>query len=213
MEAKDRHAHWQSTYAAKGEREVSWFQDSPLPSLALIEEVATPSSSIIDIGGGASRLADSLLQRGFGDVTVLDVSSSALASARARIGGEAGRIAWIVADITAWEPRRTYDVWHDRATFHFLVAESERAAYLARLARALRPGGHAVIATFAPDGPERCSGLPVMHYDADSLGQTLGAAFRRVSTQRHEHVTPWRAVQAFQFTVFRHVTSTGRITC
>lgn len=106
--------------------------------------------------------------------------------------------------MTAWEPARAYDVWHDRAAFHFLVAESDRAAYLSRLARALKPGGHAVIATFAPDGPERCSGLPVRRYDADALKDTLGADFRLMSTRRHEHVTPWGALQPFQFSVFRH---------
>jgi SAM-dependent methyltransferase len=205
MEAKDRLAHWQSIYAAKGERGVSWFQDSPQPSLALIEEVGDASSAVIDVGGGASRLAEALLQRGFRDVTVLDLSPSALAAAGARIGGGAERIQWIVADATAWEPPRAYDVWHDRAAFHFLVAEPDRAAYLSRLARAFRPGGHAIIATFAPDGPERCSGLPVMRYDADGIGRALGAAFRRVGTRRHEHVTPWGTPQQFQFSVFRHL--------
>ena len=203
METTDRQAHWQSTYTAKGERDVSWFQASPQPSLALIEEVGELSSAILDIGGGASRLADSLLEKGFRDVTVLDLSAAALAVAKTRIGGQAERIQWIVADVTTWEPSRTYDVWHDRATFHFLVGEPGRAAYLSRLARALRPGGHAIIATFAPDGPERCSGLPVMRYDADSLGRTLGPAFQCVTTLRHEHITPRGALQAFQFSVFR----------
>lgn len=204
MQSERRQAQWESTYAAKGEHEVSWFQHSPQPSLALIEEFATPSSAVIDIGGGASRLADALLQQGFHDLTVLDLSSSALAIAKARIGGAGERIRWIVADITTWEPTRTYDVWHDRAAFHFLVAEPDRAAYLARLARALKPGGHAIIGTFAPDGPERCSGLPVMHYDADGLVRTLGAAFRPVRARRYEHVTPRGTPQAFQFGVFRH---------
>lgn len=203
METTDRQAHWQSTYTAKGECEVSWFQATPQPSLALIEEVGELSSAILDIGGGASRLADSLLEKGFRDVTVLDLSAAALAVAKTRIGGQAERIQWIVADVTTWEPSRTYDVWHDRATFHFLVGEPDRAAYLSRLARALRPGGHAIIATFAPDGPERCSGLPVMRYDADSLGRTFGPAFQCVTTLRHEHITPRGAPQAFQFSVFR----------
>ena len=205
MQGKNRRAHWQYMYAAKGEREVSWFQDVAQPSLALVEEVGSQSSAVIDIGGGASRLADLLLQRGFLDLTVLDLSSAALAAAKARMGNEARRIHWIVADVTNWEPSRTYDVWHDRATFHFMVAESDRACYLSRLDRSLKPGGYAIIATFAPDGPEQCSGLPVRRYDAATLAQTLGAGFQLISSRRHEHVTPWDAAQPFQFCVFRHV--------
>ena len=205
MQGNDRRKHWQSIYVTKGEREVSWFQDDPEPSLTLIEEVASPPSALIDIGGGASRLADALLEQGFTDLTVLDLSSEALAAAKARIGGGAERIQWIVADVTAWEPSRAYDVWHDRATFHFMVAESERTAYLSRLGRALKPGGHAIIATFAPDGPEQCSGLPVRRYDAETLERTLGPRFRLIHTRRHEHVTPWGAAQPFQFSVFRHM--------
>jgi len=204
MPPMDRQAHWQSTYAKKGEREVSWFQDSAQPSLALIEEVAPPPSAVIDIGGGTSRLADSLLKRGFLDVTVLDLSSAALKAAQARLGSVADQIHWLAADVTAWQPTQAYDVWHDRAAFHFLVSESDRAAYLSRLARALKLGGYAVIATFAPDGPEQCSGLPVRRYDADTLSETLGADFQLMKTLRHEHVTPWGASQPFQFSVFRH---------
>lgn len=189
MHRNDRQTHWQSAYQAKGESEVSWFQEDAQPSLALIEEVASPSSAVIDIGGGASRLAGALLDRGFQDLTVLDLSSAALAAAKARIGAGAERVQWIVADVTMWEPSRRYDVWHDRATFHFLVAESDRAAYLSRLARALKPKGHAIIATFAPDGPEQCSGLPVRRYDAKTLGQTLGPGFRLVSARRQKHVS------------------------
>lgn len=204
MPSESRQAHWQSTYNAKDERQVSWFQDSPEPSLTLVEEISTRTDAIIDIGGGASRFADALLQKGFCDLTVLDLSSSALMAAKARIGPNANRINWIVADATTWQPPRIYDVWHDRAAFHFLVAEPDRNAYAWRLAKALRAGGHAVIATFALDGPERCSGLPVMRYDAEKLGQTLGAAFQLISTRPHDHTTPWGAQQAFQFSVFRH---------
>jgi len=205
VQGKNRRAHWQYMYAAKGEREVSWFQDDAQPSLALIEEVGSPSSTVIDIGGGASRLADLLLQRGLLDLTILDLSSAALAAAKARVGNEARRIHWIVADVTNWEPSRTYDVWHDRATFHFMVAESDRAGYLSRLVRSLKPGGYAIIATFAPDGPELCSGLPVRRYDADTLAQTFGPGFQLISSRRHKHVTPWSEAQPFQFCVFRHV--------
>jgi SAM-dependent methyltransferase len=211
MQGKNRRAHWQYMYTAKGEREVSWFQDDAQPSLALIEEVGSPPSAVIDIGGGGSRLADLLLQRDFLDLAILDLSSAALAAARARIGRAARRIHWIVADITTWEPSRTYDVWHDRATFHFMVAESDRAGYLSRLVRSLKAGGYAIIATFAPDGPEECSGLPVRRYDPDTLAHTLGGGFQLISSRGHRHVTPWGAEQPFQFCVFRHApTATAR---
>ena len=204
MDTDRRQEHWQATYTAKGEHDLSWFQATPQPSLGLIEQAGpTPFSAIVDIGGGASNLVDSLLEQGFHDITVLDLSLAALVAARTRLGTKAESVRWIVADVTTWEPPQTYDVWHDRATFHFLVNEADRAAYLAHLTQYLKPGGHAIIATFAPDGPEKCSGLPVRRYDADSLSQTLGPAFQRVSTQRHAHTTPWGAQQAFQFSVFR----------
>jgi SAM-dependent methyltransferase len=208
MENAGRQAHWENVYTTKGENEVSWFQQSPAPSLELIVQAgATRQSAIIDIGGGASRLVDNLLAQGFEDVTVLDLSGAALAAARSRLeshlGTSAERVSWIVADATTWEPARAYDIWHDRAAFHFLTDPSDRAGYIARLARGLKIGGHAIIATFALDGPEKCSGLPVARYDSASLGQTLGAAFKLVHTQRHEHATPWDSRQNFQFSVFR----------
>lgn len=204
MEPEGRQTHWETVYTTKAEDEVSWFQASPAPSLEAIARAgAQQASAIIDIGGGASRLVDHLLAQGFIDVTVLDLSGAALDAAKARLGAQAGKVGWIVADVTTWEPPRTYDVWHDRAAFHFLTGESDRVAYLARLARALKIGGHAVIATFALDGPERCSGLPVMRYDAASLGLALGPAFKLIHTSRHEHATPWDSRQVFQFSVFR----------
>jgi len=198
-----RQAHWESVYTTKDENEVSWFQQSPTPSLDLIMMQAEPTSAIIDIGGGASRLVDHLLERGLEDVTVLDLSAAALAADKVRLGARAERVNWIVADVTSWEPARTYDIWHDRAAFHFLTEASDRAAYIARIERGLKIGGHAIIATFAPDGPEKCSGLPVARYDSVSLGQTLGAAFKLIHSQRHEHATPWASRQAFQFSIFR----------
>lgn len=200
----DASRHWENVYATKGEDQVSWFQETPAPSLELIELVgAVGSSGIIDIGGGASRLADWLVAKGYEDVTVLDLSAAALASARSRMGDRADRVTWIAADVTAWEPSRTYDVWHDRAAFHFLTEPNDKIAYVARLRRALRPGGHAIIGTFAPDGPERCSGLVVSRYDADSLATTLGQGFELIDARRHEHTTPWGATQKFQFSTFR----------
>jgi SAM-dependent methyltransferase len=201
---ESRRSHWENVYTSKGENEVSWFQEAPAPSLELIELAgATRNSAIIDIGGGAARLVDSLVAQGFEDVTVLDVSAAALASARSRLGDKADRVTWIATDVTAWEPSRTYDVWHDRAAFHFLTEAKDQAGYIARLRRALRPGGHAIIGTFALDGPERCSGLVVSRYDASRLAATLGPGFELVDTRRHEHTTPWGATQKFQFSTFR----------
>ena len=204
MTNSNRRTHWDSVYENKGEREVSWFQESPAPSLDLIALTgATTSSAIVDIGGGASRLVDALLAMGHQDVTVLDLSGAALKAAKARLGARADRIHWLVADATVWEPVKRYDIWHDRAAFHFLTDEKDRTAYIARLKRGLKIGGHAIIATFALDGPEKCSGLPVARYDSASLGQALGTAFKPVHTQRHEHATPWDSRQIFQFSVFR----------
>ena len=201
-----RQAHWENVYTTKSENEVSWFQQRPAPSLDLIVQAgATRESAIIDIGGGASRLVDNLVEQGFEDVTVLDLSAAALAAARNRLGAAAQRVRWIVADATSWEPARAYDIWHDRAAFHFLTDADDRDAYIARLGRGLRIGGHAIIATFALDGPEKCSGLPVARYDSAGLGRTLGAAFELIHTERHEHATPWDSRQNFQFSIFRHV--------
>ena len=204
MNDASRQDHWENVYTSKGESQLSWFQETPALSLELIELAGVVrSSAIVDIGGGASRLADSLVSRGYEDVTVLDLSAAALAAARSRIGEEANRVTWIAADVTAWEPSRSYDLWHDRAAFHFLTLARDQAAYVARLRRALHPGGHAIIGTFASDGPERCSGLVVSRYDANRLAATLGSGFELIDARRHEHVTPWGATQKFQFSTFR----------
>jgi trans-aconitate methyltransferase len=209
MNDLSRQHHWEKVYTTKGESEVSWFQETPALSLELIALVgAMRESAIIDIGGGASRLVDHLVSRGFQDLTVLDLSAAALASARSRIGSKAAQVRWITADVTLWQPQRSYDVWHDRAAFHFLTEPNDQAAYVARLRRALRVGGHAIIATFAPEGPERCSGLMVSRYDADALAATLGAGFELIDTRRHDHTTPWGSVQKFQFSTFRRSADT-----
>jgi SAM-dependent methyltransferase len=196
-------AHWDDVYAQKDEREVSWFQENPEPSLELIARAGTtPASAIIDIGGGASRLVDALLSRGFDNLTVLDLSETALAKARARLGAGAAKVRWIAADVTTWQPDSRYDVWHDRAAFHFLTEPAAQRAYVERLKLALRHGDHAIIATFALDGPEKCSGLPVARHSAKTIGALLGAEFALVDTLRHEHTTPWGSVQNFQFSTF-----------
>ena len=204
MSGSSRSEHWEGVYRTKGEREVSWFQETPSVSLELIRSAgATHHSPIVDIGGGASRLVDALVDGGYEAVTVLDLSESALAAARARLGQAAAGVTWIVADVIGWKPRQRYEVWHDRAAFHFLTDAEDRAAYAACLREALSPGGHAIIATFALDGPERCSGLPVVRYDAGSLGAVLGEGFSLVETRRHDHHTPMGSTQRFQFSVFR----------
>jgi trans-aconitate methyltransferase len=204
MTASDRQAHWQNVYLTKGEQQVSWTQPSPEPSLSLIEKFAGGlHASIIDVGGGASQLVDALRQRGYEAITVLDVSQAALDAAKQRLGPDAADVQWIAADITRWQPRAAFDVWHDRAAFHFLVEADDRNAYLDRLRRGVKPGGHAIIATFAPDGPEKCSGLPVQRYDPDGLSKTIGPTFELIEQRAHRHATPWGAVQSFQFSVLR----------
>jgi SAM-dependent methyltransferase len=203
MDGAGRQAHWENVYQTKGEREVSWFQDAPVPSLELVALAgAEQASAIIDIGGGASRLVDALLARAYRNVTVLDLSGAALAAARELLGRDAERARWIVADITTWRPEAAYDIWHDRAAFHFLNAPDEQAAYAERLRQALKVGGHAIIGTFALDGPERCSGLPVTRHTPQSLAAVLGPGFSLQDSRRHQHRTPWDSVQNFQFSTF-----------
>ncbi|MGQ0590901.1 MAG: class I SAM-dependent methyltransferase [Sphingosinicella sp.] len=200
----DRHEHWNRVYTEKDPTSVSWFQPEPEPSLRALDRLgAQPSSSLIDVGGGASTLIDALLMRGWRDVTVLDIAPSALDRAKARLGGATDNVVWEVADVTTWHPTRRYDVWHDRAVFHFLVQPEQRAAYREALAGGLAKGGLVVVATFALDGPERCSGLPVERYDADKLARELGPSIELVEAWREEHVTPWGATQAFTWCAFR----------
>jgi ubiquinone/menaquinone biosynthesis C-methylase UbiE len=204
MTELDRQSHWQNVYQTKGEQQVSWSQPSPEPSLGLIEKFAPgKGADIVDIGGGASRLVDALRERGYGNITVLDLSEAALQRAKARLGADAASVQWVAADATKWQPLQAFDIWHDRAAFHFLVDPGDREAYLARLHRGVKRGGHAIIATFALDGPEKCSGLAVQRYDHVTLGAALGVAFELVHHQPHHHVTPWGAAQSFQFSVFR----------
>jgi SAM-dependent methyltransferase len=204
MNDVSRKAHWETVYTTKGENEVSWFQENPAPSLELIDLARpAPGSAIVDIGGGASRLVDRLLARGFNAVTVLDISAAALDAAKARLGERASQVDWIVADVTKWYPTQAFDVWHDRAAFHFLVDPVDRSAYVARMKQAVKPGGHVIIATFAIDGPEKCSGLPVNRYDAASLAKELGEGFVLLDSRRHDHSTPWKSAQRFQFCIFR----------
>jgi 2-polyprenyl-3-methyl-5-hydroxy-6-metoxy-1,4-benzoquinol methylase len=200
----DRQRHWENVYTTKDEKEVSWFEESPAISLALIRSTGlNTGSSIIDIGGGASRLVDALIDEGFEAVTVLDLSEKAITIAKARLGALGTRVQWVVADVTKWEPSETYDVWHDRAALHFLTEPKDRVAYAERVHSAVRPGGHVIIGTFAPDGPERCSGLQVVRHDAASLSEMLGSEFDLIESRPYSHRTPTGATQRFQFSRFR----------
>ncbi|MGO8738687.1 class I SAM-dependent methyltransferase [Rhodoblastus sp.] len=206
MTTFDRERHWQGVYKAKAETEVSWFQTAPSPSLDLLRLAgADRASAIVDIGGGASLLVDCLLAEGFRDLTVLDLSQAALYKARARLGAAEAGIAWIAGDATTWTPPKTYDFWHDRAAFHFLTEAEDRAAYMERLRGALRVGGATIFGAFALDGPEKCSGLPVMRHDAASLAAALGPGFELIDARRHDHRTPGGAIQKFQFATFRRI--------
>ncbi|MFO7854690.1 MAG: class I SAM-dependent methyltransferase [Paracoccaceae bacterium] len=199
--------HWDDVYGARSEDALTWFEATPAGSLALVGDHLQPGEPFIDIGAGASRLVDALLEEGFGPLTVLDLSAAALAVSRQRLGPRADDVAWIEADITRWKPDREYAVWHDRAVFHFLTGAEARAGYARALSDALRPGGIAIIATFADDGPEMCSGLPVVRYAPEELAQELDRLlpdrFETLGARRHVHVTPKGNRQSFQYSVFR----------
>lgn len=196
----DRKQHWEQVYRSRSPQEVSWYQAAPSPSLEMIEDAAGGDrAAVIDIGGGASVLVDHLLDRGFGDVTVLDISRSALEFAKQRLGPRAAAVHWIEADVTQYIPERKFAVWHDRAAFHFLTQEDDRQRYVAVLRKALPAGGHAIIGTFATDGPSRCSGLAVVRYDAAGLAAELGAGFEQRDERRITHVTPAGRDQHFSF--------------
>lgn len=201
----ERQQHWETVYRDKGEGETSWFRPHLDESLRLIDALDAPlGQPAIDVGGGRATLVDDLLVRGFRDVSVLDLSANALAEARRRLGLQAERVRWIVGDATRVDLSAAhYALWHDRAVFHFLVEPEEQARYVAAATRALRGGGHLVIGCFAPDGPERCSGLPVARHDADGLARLFAAAFDPVARSRELHRTPAGKEQAFTYVVLR----------
>lgn len=204
MIRSERSDHWNRVYVEKATDSVSWYQPSPEPSLRALDRFsAAPTSSLIDVGGGASNLVDALLARGWRDISVLDIAAPALEASKARLGSLADQVRWEIADITQWQPIRKYDVWHDRAVFHFLTEPSQRAAYRRALLEGLASGGLVIIATFALDGPEMCSGLPVQHYDPEGLAAELGPAFCLVEGWREEHITPWGSSQSFTWAALR----------
>ena len=200
----DRQTHWENVYLTKADQDVSWYEDTPTLSLQLMTEAGVwRDAVIVDVGGGASQLVDHLIAMRQAHVTVLDLSAAALERAQARLGTN-DHADWVVSDVTKWTPARKYDVWHDRAAFHFLTEPSDQIAYLKVLRKALRSGGVVIIGTFAPDGPENCSGLPVARQDAHSLQTLLGRDFQLLISRRHEHHTPSGSVQKFHFGVSRY---------
>jgi len=198
-----RQDHWDAAYMVRGIESVSWFQEEPRISLELFDVLGIKThAAVIDIGGGASPLVDRLLRRGYKDLTVLDVSRAALEAARLKLPADAP-VTWIHQDLLAWQPDRQYDVWHDRAVFHFLVDPGDQALYRKLLQSALTPDGVVVLATFAPDGPEYCSGLPVGRYSASSLAAVLGQTFTIVEERREIHTTPAGVRQPFTWIAAR----------
>lgn len=201
---KKMQQHWEEIYRSKAPGQLSWFRPHLESSLLLIERApSSRSASIIDVGGGASTLIDDLLKHGYQNVTVLDISQSALEFAQSRLGQTANRVRWIREDITRVDlPERSFDVWHDRAVFHFLTEPEERAAYLRILSSAARPHAHIVISTFGPEGPTKCSGLDVKRYDADSLQKEFGAQFQLRESWTEFHPTPLGTTQQFLYCHF-----------
>jgi len=201
----DRSEHWQRVYRAKGATGVSWYQPTAALSLQLIEQLAPAHETpILDVGAGASTLVDGLLDAGYGDLTALDLAPAGLALAQQRLGERAANVRWLVADVLAAElPHAGHGLWHDRAVFHFLTTEADRARYVAQVARAVRPGGHVIVAAFGPDGPTRCSGLDVVRYGPAAMHGEFGGEFRLLDSVREEHPTPAGAVQSFVYCLCR----------
>lgn len=205
----DSKQHWERIYTIKTPDSVSWFQEHADQSLRLIRNTRLgKDAAIIDVGGGASRLADDLAAEGYTDLTVLDLSSAALVVAKQRLGKHADDVHWMEGDITRAEfPIHRFDIWHDRAVFHFLTDPADRHAYVERVMRAVRPGGHVIVATFAEDGPDKCSGLPVMRYQPETLHAEFGGAFQLVEHEKEAHHTPSGTIQQFVYCYCRKVHS------
>ena len=201
----NREKHWDRIYRAKAPTEVSWYQPEARLSLELIRRIAPElDASVLDVGGGASTLADGLLSAGYRDVTVLDLAPAALARAQERLGERATQVRWVVADVLdAPLPAASCAVWHDRAVFHFLTDVRDRARYVAQAQRIVRPGGHIIVASFGPEGPSQCSGLEVVRYSPEALHTEFGAAFRLLDSAREDHRTPGGSVQAFVYCLCR----------
>ena len=195
-----RAEHWDAVYGTQAPDDLSWFQREPVVSLRLLSAYSRPSAAVLDVGAGASALGERLLEAGFTDLTLLDVSQTALAAVRGRLGD---RATYVTSDLLAWRPTRTYGAWHDRAVLHFLTDLDDQARYVGLAAEAVEPGGVVVLGTFAEDGPESCSGLPTTRWSAEQLAERFEPVFVRVHEEREEHVTPGGAVQPFTWVVLR----------
>lgn len=193
--------HWDSVYRTRGSEQVSWYRPHLDRSLAFLEATGLGRDArVIDVGGGASTFVDDLLDRGYTNVTVLDLSAAALDAAKGRLGSRASQVKWICADVTDPQlPSEAYEFWHDRAVFHFLREPAARARYVSAVRRMLKPGGHIVVATFGPHGPEKCSGLDVMHFTPEALHAEFGPEFARLSDAVEMHTTPWGSEQEFVY--------------
>ena len=202
----DRQAHWEQVYSEKSPTEVSWFQSHPQQSLELVKTAAIDKSArIIDVGGGASTLVDYLLDAGYQNITVLDIAQAAIDQAKRRLGERAGNVVWIKKDVTAFSADEAFDIWHDRAVLHFLTDEDEQKKYVAVLRRTLKLGGQAIIAAFNLDGPDKCSGLDIVRYNAESMSALLGRAFQLIETVTEEHATPRGSSQSYVYCRFNKV--------
>jgi SAM-dependent methyltransferase len=203
----EQKAHWEKVYTTKQPNEVSWTQDVPQTSLDFIHSFNIPKTAkIIDIGGGDSHLVDFLLAEGYENITVLDISEKALSRAKERLGEKAANVQWIVSDITTFKPKTKYDVWHDRATFHFLTETHQIKYYKTLTAKAVK--GYLTIGTFSKNGPEKCSGLPIKQYDEQALVKELSSDFAKIRCINEDHITPFGTHQNFTFCSFKHVAST-----
>jgi SAM-dependent methyltransferase len=201
MRSMSGQAHWDAVYRTKSTNEVSWYRPHLDRSLEFIAAASLPAAAaIIDVGGGAATLVDDLLDRGFSDMTVLDLAPAAIERAKERLGDRAARVKWIIGDVTeVGLPEHSIDFWHDRAVFHFLRDEEARRRYVASVRRAVKPGGHVLVATFGPEGPERCSGLEVVRFTEEGIHAEFGGAFRKVASTTESHTTPWGSVQQFVY--------------
>lgn len=196
--------HWNTIYASKNANEMSWTQDVPYSSLSFIKELKLPkTAAIIDVGGGNSKLVDFLLEEGFENISVLDISEEALHKTKQRLGKKAEMVTWIVSDIIMFQPAILYDVWHDRATFHFLKQPAQINAYVSIAQQAVKKNGALIIATFSAEGPEKCSGLTVQRYNEETLTETFHHAFEKVTCRRENHITPFGTTQNFLFCRFQ----------
>ena len=199
----NRKAHWERVYAAKAPEQLSWYQPRPEVSLSLIERAGLDSEArIIDVGGGASTLVDALLDRGYKNLTVLDVAEESARRAQARLEERAERVTWVLTDVVEFKPSHPFDLWHDRAVFHFLTDAADRVGYRRALYQSLAPGGQAIIATFGPTGPEKCSGLDVVRYSPEALGEELGPSLQLEESCEELHTTPGGVSQAFVYCRF-----------